>query len=77
MEDWTRRQLIERQLPRRLSPVMYQRWLHLLFLHWPLATDIIQRTLPQGLQADTYVTRPGDPGSGFIHWTQTKLWLSA
>src|SRR6202795_1171781 len=54
MEDWTRRQLIERQLPRRLSPVMYQRWLHLLFLHWPLATEIVQRTLPQGLQADTF-----------------------
>jgi uncharacterized protein len=54
MEDWTRRQLVERQLPSRLSPVMYQRWLHLLFLHWPLATDIVQRTLPEGLEVDTF-----------------------
>jgi uncharacterized protein len=54
MEEWTRRQLIERQPPSRQSPVMFQRWLHLLFLHWPLSPDIVQRTLPQGLQADSF-----------------------
>jgi uncharacterized protein len=54
MEDWIRRQLIERQPPGSISPVMFQRWLHLLFLHWSFSPDIVQRTLPQGLQADTF-----------------------
>jgi uncharacterized protein len=54
MEDWIKRQLIERQVPDRQSPVMFQRWLHLLFLHWPFSPDIIQKTLPQGLEADTF-----------------------
>ncbi len=34
--------------------VMYQRWESLLFLHWPLEHDLIQRTLPPGLHADTF-----------------------
>jgi uncharacterized protein len=54
MEDWIRRQLIERQPPGRPSPVMFQRWLHLLFLHWSLSPDMVQRTLPQGLQVDAF-----------------------
>jgi uncharacterized protein len=54
MEDWIERQLMERQQPVRQSPVMYQRWTHLLFLHWWLPPDAIQRTLPEGLQADTF-----------------------
>ena len=54
MEDWVRRQLIERQQPGGQSPVMFQRWFHLLFLHWSLSPDIVQTSLPQGLQADTF-----------------------
>jgi len=54
MEDWIRRQLIERQQPGRRFPAMFQRWLHLLFLHWSFAPEIVQVTLPQGLQADTF-----------------------
>src|SRR5271165_4589116 len=54
MEDWIRRQLIERQQPSSQSPVMFQHWIHLLFLHWSLSPDIVQMTLPQGLQADTF-----------------------
>jgi uncharacterized protein YqjF (DUF2071 family) len=54
MEDWVRRQLIERQQPGRQSPVMFQRWSRLLFLHWPLSPDVVQLTLPRGLQADTF-----------------------
>jgi len=34
MSDWVSRQVIDRQLPSRWSPVMYQRWTKLLFLHW-------------------------------------------
>jgi uncharacterized protein len=54
MDDWIRRQLIERQQPSRLLPVMFQRWLHLLFLHWPIAPDLVQMTLPKGLLVDTF-----------------------
>jgi uncharacterized protein YqjF (DUF2071 family) len=52
MEDWIRRQLIERQLPGTQSPVMFQRWVQLLFLHWGISPNIVQMTFPQGLQAD-------------------------
>ncbi len=34
--------------------VMHQRWENLLFLHWSLDRDLIQRTLPPGLHADTF-----------------------
>lgn len=54
MEEWIRRQVIERQQPRRPWPVMFQRWLHLLFLHWPISPDLVQLTLPEGLQVDTF-----------------------
>jgi len=54
VEDWIRRQLLERQKPNRRSPVLFQRWLHLLFLHWAVPPDLVQRTLPHGLQADTF-----------------------
>jgi uncharacterized protein len=33
---------------------MFQRWVHLLFLHWPLSPGIVQMTLPQSLIADTF-----------------------
>jgi len=34
--------------------VLYQRWEHLLFLHWRWDADAIQRTLPPGLFVDTF-----------------------
>jgi uncharacterized protein YqjF (DUF2071 family) len=54
MDDWIRRQLIERQPPRGQMPVMLQRWCHLLFLHWSFPPDLVQQSLPQGLQVDTF-----------------------
>ncbi len=60
MDEWIRRQLIERQLPSGQLPVMFQRWLHLLFLHWPVEPESIQRSLPSGLQVDTFA------GKGWI-----------
>jgi uncharacterized protein len=33
---------------------MFQRWLHLLFLHWVVDPEMVQRTLPPGLLVDTY-----------------------
>jgi len=38
----------------RQRTVMYQRWENLLFLHWAVDPDLIQRTLPPGLHADTF-----------------------
>lgn len=37
-----------------LRTVMHQRWENLLFLHWAIDPDLIQRTLPSGLHADTF-----------------------
>jgi len=38
----------------RQRTVMHQRWENLLFLHWAIDRDLIQRTLPPGLHADTF-----------------------
>lgn len=35
-------------------PVMRQRWSGLLFLHWPVAPELIQARLPAGLFVDTH-----------------------
>jgi uncharacterized protein YqjF (DUF2071 family) len=53
VEHWVRRQLIERQYPGQ-SALMLQRWLHLLFIHWPFPPGTVQVTLPHGLQVDTF-----------------------
>lgn len=57
MDEWVRRQLVERQLPSGQALVMFQRWLHLLFLHWPIEPETLQSTLPQGLQVDTFANK--------------------
>lgn len=36
------------------SPVMYQRWEDLLFLHWSVSETEIAKTLPEGLHVDTF-----------------------
>ncbi|MDF1849364.1 MAG: DUF2071 domain-containing protein [Verrucomicrobiales bacterium] len=36
------------------SPVMYQEWSDLLFLHWEISPDKIAATLPEGLHVDTH-----------------------
>lgn len=45
--------LAERERPTSL-PVMRQRWEDLLFLHWRFPVDEVQRSLPDGLQVDTF-----------------------
>src|SRR5580704_8328323 len=57
VEEWIQRQLWERQQPVGRPGVMFQRWLHLLFLHWAVDPEMLQRTLPQGLLVDTYEGR--------------------
>jgi uncharacterized protein YqjF (DUF2071 family) len=54
VEEWIEAQLRERQPPVGRSPVMFQRWLDLLFLHWMIDPESVQRTLPRGLSVDTY-----------------------
>jgi uncharacterized protein len=39
------------------SPVMYQSWSHLLFLHWQWDASAIQATLPPGLFVDTFANQ--------------------
>lgn len=57
MEEWVRHQLLERQCPSAGAPAMFQRWGRLLFLHWSVAPEVIQKTLPEGLQADIFEGR--------------------
>ncbi|HZI16240.1 MAG TPA: DUF2071 domain-containing protein, partial [Myxococcus sp.] len=33
---------------------MYQRWRHLLFLHWSLPPEVVAPLLPPGLTLDTF-----------------------
>jgi uncharacterized protein YqjF (DUF2071 family) len=47
------KRLSVRERPPR-SPVMYQSWQHLLFLHWRWDAADIQRRLPTGLTVDTF-----------------------
>jgi uncharacterized protein YqjF (DUF2071 family) len=54
VEEWIERQLRERQPPVGRPPVMFQRWLDLLFLHWMMDPEKVQRTLPRGLSVDTH-----------------------
>lgn len=51
----TRLQLRER--PSNRSPVMFQKWRDLLFLHWEYDAATIQQTLPPGLTVDTFEGR--------------------
>jgi uncharacterized protein YqjF (DUF2071 family) len=43
-----------RERPTHRNPIMYQKWRNLLFLHWEYDREAIQRTLPEGLQVDTF-----------------------
>ncbi len=45
--------LIERVPPHR-SPVMYQRWDELLFLHWSVDVSEVAQHLPPGLRVDSF-----------------------
>ncbi|MCE9520193.1 MAG: DUF2071 domain-containing protein [Verrucomicrobia bacterium] len=45
--------LAERELP-STRRVMHQRWENLLFLHWRLPVEVVQQSLPKGLQVDTF-----------------------
>ena len=49
--------LIDRESPGRRpseSPVMYQKWRSLLFLHWSFPPETVRKFLPKGLDLDTF-----------------------
>ncbi len=48
--------------------VMYQNWHHLLFLHWPVPPEELQKLLPAGLTVDTF---EGNAYVGLIPLTVT------
>ncbi len=48
-------QRLEARNPPKVSPVMYQQWRSLLFLHWEWSIEEIQATLPDGLFVDTFL----------------------
>src|SRR5260370_5883335 len=52
--EWIQHQLLERQRPVSHHGVMFQRWVHLLFMHWKFDPEMVQQTLPRGLTVDTY-----------------------
>ena len=43
-----------RERPQYRTPVMYEKWHDLLFLHWEYDPQTIQGTLPKGLYVDTF-----------------------
>lgn len=43
-----------RERPEHRTPVMYEKWENLLFLHWEYDPQTIQQTLPNGLYVDTF-----------------------
>ena len=46
-----------RERPQHQTPVLYETWQDLLFLHWEYDPQTIQRTLPKGLYVDTFEDR--------------------
>src|SRR5437764_7940826 len=50
----TAARLLARSPNGRRPVVMHQRWEDLLFLHWQMSRERIQKTLPPGLTVDTF-----------------------
>ncbi len=46
--------LAPRIRPENENPVMFQTWSELLFLHWKVSAESLQKTLPEGLFIDTF-----------------------
>lgn len=52
------------------SPVMYQRWAYLLFLHWPVPVSMLRPLLPSRLTVDTF---GGQAYVGLVLFTMTGV----
>ena len=75
--------LAQSEATRGRSPVMFQRWSELLFLHWTTDPEVVQSTLPRGLYVDTFEERawiglvPFRMSRIRPRWTPAVPWLSA
>jgi uncharacterized protein len=49
-------------------PVMYQRWGKLLFVHWPVAAELLQPLIASGLRLDTFAGRAWVSVTPFTMW---------
>lgn len=50
------------------APAVRMSWVDLLFLHWPVPVDAVRRTLPPGLEPDTF---DGHAWVGLVPFTMT------
>lgn len=55
------------------APVMRQNWWKLLFLHWPVAPEVLRPLVPEGLEVDTF---GGSAWVGVVPFTMTGVRLS-
>jgi len=56
-------------------PVMYQRWGKLLFVHWPVAAELLQPLLASGLRLDTFAGRAWVSVTPFTMWGMRPLFF--
>ena len=50
------------------SPIMYQSWGKLLFMHWPMPVEALRRLIPEPLQIDTF------DGQAWVAVTPFTVW---
>lgn len=66
----------QQRLLQRIRPkqrvILHQEWKRLVALHWPVAAEEIQRTLPPGLFVDTY---EGRAYAGMVAFAMSKIAL--
>ncbi len=83
MEPSLETRLAQREARAGATPVMFQRWSELLFLHWRMESEIIQESLPPGLTVDTH---DGNAWIGLVPFRMSGIrprgfpavpWLSA
>jgi uncharacterized protein len=53
--------------PERVTPVMFQSWNFISFLHWRYPPEVLRPYLPEGLQLDTF------DGSGWVSLTPFRV----
>ena len=62
--------------PPSLSLAGNQRWRDLLFIHWPIDKDLIQKQLPEGLEVDSYDNQAYIGIVPFMMFDVRPWWLS-
>src|SRR5205085_11080202 len=55
------------------SPIMYQSWGKLLFMHWPMPVEALRRLIPEPLQIDTFDGPAGVAVPPFTVWAPRPL----